>query len=78
LLVAVLRDVGDAGVADLGDGATREVVALERDASARRRPQPDDRLRELALTVPLDAGDAEDLARADLEGQPVQLASRCR
>ena len=44
-----------------------DVLAVERDLAAGRLAQPDDRLDELVLAVAGDAGDAEDLAGADLE-----------
>ena len=46
---------------------TGDVLAVERDRTADRLAQPDDRLDQLVLAVAGDAGDAEDLAGADLE-----------
>ena len=43
--------------------------------SVRRRPQPGDDLGELTLAVSGDAGDAEYLARAHLEGDVLQRLS---
>src|SRR5712691_4149780 len=44
-----------------------DVVTAEGDAAARRLAEAGERLDELLLAVARDAGDAEDLARADLE-----------
>ena len=53
-----------------------DVLPGERDGTSGRRPQTDQRFRELALPVPLDPRDPEDLAGSDLEADPVQLPLR--
>ena len=67
--MAVLGDVAEAGVLERRAGS-RPVTSLARDAhGARRRlAQPGDHLDQLALAVGVDAGEADDLARAHLEG----------
>ena len=66
--VTIGRDVGDAALVELA----RTRAPVSRSPSSTIRPadglaQPDDRLDELVLAVAGDAGDAEDLARPDLE-----------
>ena len=71
VLPAVLGDVGDARAQPRPRRRAGEVAAVQRDRAGRRGPQAHQRLAQLGLPVALDAGDAEDLARPDLEGQPV-------
>ena len=65
--LAVLRDVADAGL-EAGPGAVAgDRSALGDDGAARRLCETGDRLDQLTLPVPVDAGKADDLARPDLE-----------
>ena len=50
-----------------GAGCVRDVGPVDLDRSADGGAHAGDRLDELALSVALDAGDTEDLARADIE-----------
>jgi hypothetical protein len=69
--VAVLGDVADAGVeARAGIGAG-ELVAGHRDRAGGRPAQAGDRLDELGLAVAVDAGDADDLAGAGVQREPL-------
>ena len=69
----VLGDVAHTDVADVEDAPTDDRGPLELDRAGGRRPEPDQGFGELALAVALDAGDAEDLARSNLEVDAVQL-----
>ena len=68
MLVPVLGDVAHAHETALADGGVGDVLALERDPAARGGLQPGQGVDELGLAVAVDARDADDLARADLEG----------
>ena len=65
--VPVGRDVGDGGLVDLARGGAGDIAAPERDSASGCVAKPDDRLDELVLAVARDAGDAEDLAGADIQ-----------
>ncbi len=65
--VAIGRHVGDPRLVHRPRAVRRHVVAGQLDPAACDLAQPDDRLDELVLPVARDAGDPEDLARADLE-----------
>ena len=71
VLPAVLGDVGDARAQPCPRRRAGEVAAVQRDRAGRRGPQAHQRLAQLGLPVALDARDAQDLPRPDLEGQPV-------
>ena len=51
MLVSVLGDVRDASVPDLRHRPSGDVLPGERDGTSGRRPQTDQRFRELALPV---------------------------
>ena len=68
-LTAVRRHIGEARVDAFGDGSAREFAAIEPDRARGRGPQACKRLHKFELTVAVDAGDAEDLARAHIERQ---------
>ena len=70
-LLAVLGDVSDPGVEDLAGRQAGDVPAGERYAAGQHGAQPHERLGQLGLAVALDTGDAQDLARPDLERYPV-------
>ncbi len=61
VLLTVLGDVADAGVAAFAGGEVGDVVAVEAHGT-RRRQQTDERAHQLALSVPLHAGDTDDLS----------------
>ena len=63
----VLGDVRDARRDRLARVAAAQAAAVDRDDARGERPEARDRLSELALAVPRDAGDAEHLARTHLE-----------
>ena len=69
LLVAVLGDVADAGVADVLHRPPGDRGLVQQDLAGVGRPQADQRLRQLTLAVALDAGHAQDLAGADVEAR---------
>ena len=67
VLVAVLRDVAHTGLAALADGGIRDVPALESDGAGRGLFEARNTVDQLALAVAVDTGNADDLARADVE-----------
>ena len=70
--VAVLRHHADAGGRDLLRGKMRRFQFAEKNAAARRRRHAREDGRQFALAVALDAGDDDDLARPDRQGELVQ------
>ena len=66
MLVPVLGDVAHVPAA-AADGGVRDRLAAERDRAARDLVQAGQAVDELRLAVAVDAGDADDLARADIE-----------
>ena len=69
--MAIFRQVDDAGSAG-GGGRALETVAAVEAQRARSFSQAGEDLGELALAVAVDAGDAEDFATADVEGEAAQ------
>jgi hypothetical protein len=69
--LAVLGDVGDAGLADLAGVPLGDVGVAEPEAG-RRVAHAHAGLDQLGLTVALDAGDAEHLALVDVEGDVLE------
>ena len=67
VLVAVLRDVAHTGLAALADGGIRDVPALEPDGAGRGLFEARNTVDQLALAVAVDTGNADDLARTDVE-----------
>ena len=68
----VLGDVGDARGADGGGVERGDVTVAEPDPACGRPAGAGQHLHQLALPVALDAGDAEDLARSELERDALQ------
>ena len=64
MLVAILGDVAHAGNAALADGVLGDIPAAERKLAGLDRFKAGDAVNELGLAVAVDAGDADDLARA--------------
>src|SRR6267378_2890715 len=73
--VTILGDIGDAAGPGPFGIVLRYVDVPDADRACGRPAQAEDALRQLALSVPSDAGDTEDLAGADLE---VHTAERGR
>ena len=71
-MLAVLGDVSDAVLASESGGRVSDVEAGERHAPARRLPEADERLDQLALPVAFDAGHADDLAAVHGERDVVE------
>ena len=69
--MAVEGDVADAGVPAFAYAEVGEIAAAELDHTAADRPEPEERLDQFELAVAFDAGDAEDLALMDREGDVV-------
>src|SRR5207237_9356498 len=69
--VAVFREVDDAGGARGGGGARPAFVAGEAERAG-KGAEAGECLGELGLAVAVHAGDAEDFAGADLEGEAAQ------
>ena len=67
-LLPVLGDVADPLVEALAGRVARDVLAGDADDAALGLRQPGERVDQLGLAVPVDAGDADDLSRAHLEG----------
>ena len=67
VLVAVLRDVAHTGFAALADGAFVMSLPSEGDGAGRGFFEARNTVDQLALAVAVDTGNADDLARADVE-----------
>ena len=65
--LAVFGDVPDASLDALARAAVADVATADGDRPRLGPAQPRDRLDQLGLAVPVDAGDAHDLAGADVE-----------
>lgn len=70
--LAVLRDVPDAGLADLAGVPVGDVGVAEEDEPRGGLAHPHDDLDQLGLAIALDPGDAEHLAGMDGEGDAVE------
>ena len=74
MLVAILRDEGEAAGVARADGGVRHVAPVQNDLPAVGRDQPGEAGCQLALAVSLDARDAEDFAAAQAAlGDQIQL-----
>ena len=69
----VLGDVTDAHVEHVSRVRVVHGAAVDRDGAALGLAQPGDRLDQLRLAVPVDAGDADDLTRPDVEADTAHL-----
>jgi hypothetical protein len=69
-VLAVGRDVAHAGVERLAGARAGDVPAVGGDRAGGGRPQAGDGVDQLGLPVAVDAGDADDLPRADGQRQP--------
>ena len=67
VLMAILGNMAHAGLGALTDGCIRDVPALQPDRAAGRLFESRDAVDQLALAVAVNTGDADDLARADIE-----------
>ena len=67
MLVPVLGDMAHAEQGALADGHMRDVLAAKQDFPVLDRLKPRQAVDQLRLTVAVDAGDADDLARAHLK-----------
>ena len=67
--LAILGNVADAGVRGLPGRRTRDVDAMRSMGPRRRGAHAGERLDELALPIAVDAGDRDDLARAQVHGE---------
>ena len=74
LQIPVFRHVADAIFDEAVGVEHRHAAALDMDLAALRCDNAGDELRQLRLAVAVDAGDADDLAAVNLEGQIVQAA----
>ena len=71
--LAVLRNVTQPGVEDVSRRRVVELAAPDADDAALGPAQAGERLDQLGLAVPVYAGDADDLAGANLEGHAAHL-----
>ena len=69
--LAIAGNIGDAALGQVARRVVRHVLVDQSDGAAGGSSQAVERLDELGLAVPGDAGDAKDLARTDLEAAPV-------
>ena len=67
VLVAVLRDMAHTRLAALADGGVGDVLAFQLDGTGGGLFQAGNAVDQFALAVAVDTGDADDLARADIE-----------
>src|SRR5207249_2222335 len=65
--LAVLRNVAEATVENPRRGSSRDVASADLDAPGGRLAEAGDRVDQLCLPVPVNPGDADDLATAHLE-----------
>src|SRR5689334_14455177 len=72
-LLPVLGDVPHTLVDQSSRPVTRHVTVGDEHTSPGRPPQPDDRLDELGLPIPVDAGEPDDLPRSNLERDAAHL-----
>ena len=70
---AIGRNIGQAESAMLRDRQPGDLALVEEDLSSKSRPQMHDRLGQLRLPVSVDAGDADDFSRMDIEAYAADL-----
>src|SRR5687767_7844007 len=69
-MLAILRDVPDPDLEARASSLARDLGAGDLYGSALDLHEPRDRVDQLCLAVPVDAGQPDDLARANLERDP--------